>query len=41
MEFNTETNRLFIGLDNGSISEFHLSEDYNRITFRRDYSGER
>lgn len=37
MEFNTETNRIFIGLDNGSISEFSFSEDYNRIIFRRDY----
>ncbi|XP_071951193.1 WD repeat and FYVE domain-containing protein 2-like [Antedon mediterranea] len=37
MDFNKETRRLFVGLDNGTISEFSLSDDYNRLLFRRDY----
>ncbi|XP_063967362.1 WD repeat and FYVE domain-containing protein 2-like isoform X1 [Lytechinus pictus] len=38
MEFSSETRRIFIGQDSGIISEFSLSEDYNRLLFRRDYS---
>ncbi|XP_072180306.1 WD repeat and FYVE domain-containing protein 2-like [Diadema setosum] len=38
MDFSSETRRMFVGQDNGVISEFSLSEDYNRLLFRRDYS---
>ncbi|MEE6472304.1 hypothetical protein FKM82_009572 [Ascaphus truei] len=31
MSFNLETRRLTVGLDNGTISEFLLSEDYNKM----------
>ncbi|CAI9719886.1 repeat and FYVE domain-containing 2-like [Octopus vulgaris] len=37
MDYNGETRRLFVGLDNGTISEFTISEDYNRMTHVRDY----
>jgi len=37
MDFNHETKRLFVGMDNGSISEFLVAEDYNRITHTRNY----
>ena len=37
MDFNHETKRLFVGLDNGSVSEFCLADDYNRITHCRNY----
>ncbi|XP_041353829.1 WD repeat and FYVE domain-containing protein 2-like [Gigantopelta aegis] len=37
MEYNAETHRLFIGLDNGTISEFILSEDFNKLNHVRDY----
>ncbi|XP_041587024.1 WD repeat and FYVE domain-containing protein 2 isoform X3 [Vulpes lagopus] len=39
MSFNPETRRLSIGLDNGTISEFILSEDYNKMTPVRNYQG--
>ena len=29
--------QLFIGLDNGTVSEFLVSEDYNRMDHIRDY----
>ncbi|KAK3095101.1 hypothetical protein FSP39_010354 [Pinctada imbricata] len=35
--YNGETQRLFVGLDNGTISEFKLTEDFNRMTLTRDY----
>lgn len=35
--FNPETRRLSIGLDNGTISEFILSEDYNKMTPVKNY----
>ncbi|XP_060571907.1 WD repeat and FYVE domain-containing protein 2-like [Ruditapes philippinarum] len=37
MLFNGETRRLFIGLDNGTISEFTVSDDFNRMSLTRDY----
>ncbi|XP_052058236.1 WD repeat and FYVE domain-containing protein 2-like [Mytilus californianus] len=37
LTYNGETRRLFVGLNNGTISEFLLSEDYNKITQMRDY----
>lgn len=37
MDFNHETRRLFVGMENGSISEFLVAEDYNRITHVRNY----
>ncbi|KAL4690945.1 hypothetical protein H8959_013906, partial [Pygathrix nigripes] len=37
MSFNPETRRLSIGLDNGTISEFILSEDYNKMTSVKNY----
>nr|KAF6461259.1 WD repeat and FYVE domain containing 2 [Molossus molossus] len=39
MSFNPETRRLSIGLDNGTISEFILSEDYNKMTPMKNYQG--
>ncbi|CAH1781379.1 unnamed protein product [Owenia fusiformis] len=35
--FDKPTHKLFIGLDNGAISEFKLAEDYNAMTHIRDY----
>ena len=29
--------QLFIGLDNGTVSEFIVSEDFNRMDHARDY----
>ena len=37
MDFNHETRRLFVGMENGSISEFQVAEDYNRISHVRNY----
>ncbi|XP_032888684.1 WD repeat and FYVE domain-containing protein 2 isoform X1 [Amblyraja radiata] len=37
MSFNPETRRLSVGLDNGTVSEFILSEDYNKMTSAKDY----
>ncbi|CAG2104686.1 unnamed protein product [Medioppia subpectinata] len=37
MDFNHETKRLFVGLDNGSVSEFSVADDYNRIVHQRNY----
>ena len=41
LEFSPQTRRLFVGLENGVISEFSLSEDYNSLRTRRDYLGKR
>ncbi|GFR11393.1 WD repeat and FYVE domain-containing protein 2 [Trichonephila clavata] len=35
--YSEETKRLFVGMDNGTISEFKLSEDYNRMNHQRNY----
>ena len=37
MSYNHETKRLFVGLDNGYISEFSLANDYNRIKLIKNY----
>ncbi|ELU03889.1 hypothetical protein CAPTEDRAFT_228655 [Capitella teleta] len=37
LDLNQETRRLFIGQDNGTISEFQLSEDFNSMPHTRDY----
>uniref|UniRef100_A0A4W5JS97 WD repeat and FYVE domain containing 2 n=1 Tax=Hucho hucho TaxID=62062 RepID=A0A4W5JS97_9TELE len=37
MSFNPETRRLSVGMENGTISEFILSEDYNKMTPERTY----
>ncbi|XP_046339732.1 WD repeat and FYVE domain-containing protein 2-like [Haliotis rufescens] len=37
LDFNAETKKIFIGLDNGTISEFSITEDYNRLAHIRDY----
>ncbi|XP_050389786.1 WD repeat and FYVE domain-containing protein 2 [Patella vulgata] len=37
IDFNGETRRLFVGLDNGTISEFILADDFNKLSHVRDY----
>ncbi|TSQ01589.1 WD repeat and FYVE domain-containing protein 2 [Bagarius yarrelli] len=37
MSFNPETRRLSVGMDNGVVSEFTVSEDYNKMTLARSY----
>ncbi|KAK7466552.1 hypothetical protein BaRGS_00037336 [Batillaria attramentaria] len=37
VNYNPETRRLFVGQDNGTISEYDMEEDFNRMTHRRDY----
>ncbi|GAA6080949.1 WD repeat and FYVE domain-containing protein 2, partial [Tachysurus ichikawai] len=37
MSFNPETRRLSVGMDNGVVSEFTVSEDYNKLTPARSY----
>ncbi|CAL8320287.1 unnamed protein product [Merluccius merluccius] len=37
MSFNPETRRLSVGMDTGSILEFILAEDYNKMTPARTY----
>ncbi|XP_036814993.1 WD repeat and FYVE domain-containing protein 2 isoform X2 [Oncorhynchus mykiss] len=37
MSFNPETRRLSMGMENGIISEFILSEDYNKMTPAQTY----
>uniref|UniRef100_A0A672PZ49 WD repeat and FYVE domain-containing protein 2-like n=1 Tax=Sinocyclocheilus grahami TaxID=75366 RepID=A0A672PZ49_SINGR len=40
MSFNPETRRISVGLENGTVSEFVLSEDYNQMTPARTYQGD-
>ncbi|BES88967.1 unnamed protein product [Nesidiocoris tenuis] len=35
--YQHETRQLFVGLDNGTISEYKLAEDFNRLNHVRDY----
>jgi len=35
--YHAAAHRLFVGLDNGTVSEFHLASDYNRLSPVRDY----
>lgn len=37
MHYCVETRQLFVGLENGSINEFVLEQDYNRMTGMREY----
>lgn len=37
LDFNHETQRLFVGLENGVISEFVVGDDFNKMTHHRDY----
>ncbi|XP_074657477.1 WD repeat and FYVE domain-containing protein 2-like [Tubulanus polymorphus] len=37
LHYTPETRRLFIGLDNGTIQEFSLADDFNRMTHSRTY----
>lgn len=37
LDYTPETRTLFIGQENGTISQFHLSEDCNRLTPIREY----
>ncbi|BFZ06608.1 hypothetical protein BsWGS_09647 [Bradybaena similaris] len=37
VDYNKETRLLFVGQDSGTITEFELTEDYNRLLHHRDY----
>ena len=37
MDFKQEYRRLFIGMDNGGITEFEVADDYNKITAIRNF----
>ncbi|XP_076454179.1 WD repeat and FYVE domain-containing protein 2-like [Babylonia areolata] len=37
VDYSPETSRLFVGLDNGTISEFLMENDFNRMTHKRDF----
>jgi len=39
LDYNPMTRRFFVGLDDGSIQEFDLSEDFNKVTLKRTYLG--
>ncbi|EDV21990.1 uncharacterized protein TRIADDRAFT_29458 [Trichoplax adhaerens] len=36
--FSSQDRKLFCGIETGLISEFELSEDFNKITHKRDYA---
>ncbi len=38
MDYNHQTKRLFVGLDDGYISEFSVANDYNRIKLTKNFS---
>ncbi|XP_076435996.1 WD repeat and FYVE domain-containing protein 2-like [Babylonia areolata] len=38
LDFSPETGRLFVGMDNGTISEFVMEDDFNRMTHKRDFT---
>lgn len=38
MNYNHQTKRLFVGLDNGYISEFSVANDYNRIKLGTNFA---
>jgi len=35
--YNKENRKIFVGQENGTVSEFVLAEDYNSVTHKRDY----
>ena len=37
IQYRHESMQLFIGMDYGTVSEFIVSDDYNRIDHARDY----
>lgn len=37
LHYNHASKQLFVGLDNGTVTEFSVSEDYNRMDHVRDY----
>lgn len=37
MDYDHQSKRLFVGMDNGYISEFCVSNDYNRIKLVKNY----
>ncbi|XP_022668618.1 WD repeat and FYVE domain-containing protein 2-like isoform X1 [Varroa jacobsoni] len=37
MDYDPQLRRLFVAMDNGSITEFELADDLNKITYRRSY----
>ena len=37
IEYSSQTRRIFVGLDNGLITEFELAEDYNSMNLVRNY----
>ena len=37
LSYTASTRQLFVGLDSGSVTEFNLSRDHNRIDHVRDY----
>lgn len=37
MDFNHESKRLFVGMENGLITEFHVADDYNKLTHQKNY----
>ena len=37
IHYRHQSMQLFIGLDNGTVSEFIVSEDFNRMDHARDY----
>lgn len=40
MELDANNRKLFVGLANGVIQEYFISEDLNRILHQRDYQGQ-
>ncbi|KAK2141247.1 hypothetical protein LSH36_1134g00024 [Paralvinella palmiformis] len=39
IDFNAETRKLFVGLENGTICEYQVADDYNKMNHVRDYLG--
>ncbi|RUS85425.1 hypothetical protein EGW08_006816 [Elysia chlorotica] len=37
LDYNPQTRRLFVGQESGTISEFDITEDYNRLIHQKDY----
>ena len=38
MSYNHQTKRLFVGMNNGYISEFTVADDYNRIKLVKNFT---
>ncbi|EEB17356.1 WD repeat and FYVE domain-containing protein, putative [Pediculus humanus corporis] len=38
LAYNSQSKQLFIGLENGTISEYILADDYNQLIFAKNYS---